>query len=102
LAIFRSPGARQIAVPLSVIPAVIVCASLRFEGVTGEVNAQVRPRWAPKAEDLYVASRGGPKSAVLRDAAVAKPLQLTAADWPGVRGPPRDGVLPGVRVSHHC
>src|SRR5439155_213068 len=62
---------------------------------------QFSTRWTPKTEDRLLAARAADHLAVasIADAASAPTLELTAADWPGFRGPARDGRRPGVRVA---
>src|SRR5262249_30070068 len=62
--------------------------------------ATFRYRWSPTAEDNLLAEiaagklGGGP---ALTDDAL--PVVLQAGDWPGFRGPDRDGRLKGVRIA---
>jgi len=100
LVLFRNPWARQIAVPLSLIPAVVLCSVLRFEGVTGAFDAEFSFIWEKTAEQKYLASREATKKDLKKELApdAAKPLQLTAGDWPAFRGPQRDSILRGVKI----
>jgi outer membrane protein assembly factor BamB len=98
LVLFRSSSkARQIAVPLSIIPAVVVCSLVRFEGVSGEFNTSFKPRWEKTAEEEYLASRDSTKPN-RAEFASTKPLELCPGDWPAFRGPNRDGVVRGVKI----
>jgi len=74
---------------------------LRTEGVDGSFSMAFRLRWAPTGEELAndeIARRQAKKQ---QGEAVpaGKPLVLQAGDWPGFRGPNRDGRLTGVRIA---
>jgi len=71
-------------------------ACLRFEGVDGQMNGSVQWRWAPKAEDIYLAEAAAKPAPA---AAAAETLTLQPGDWPGFRGPNRDDRRTGVRIS---
>jgi len=67
---------------------------LRFDGVDGSMKADFAWRWSPTAEQQFLAeSRGTPA------APDAEVLTLQPGDWPGFRGPERDGRLSGVRIT---
>jgi outer membrane protein assembly factor BamB len=70
---------------------------LRSEGLGGDFQFVLRWRWSVTPEEMYLAERartGEPAvPAVLR-----QPLSLRPGDWPGFRGPNRDGNLRGVRI----
>jgi outer membrane protein assembly factor BamB len=70
--------------------------AVRLEGVTGGFSPEFSFKWQPTAEDRFLAERGG--SNPTADVA-AKPLELQPGDWPGFRGPNRDGRRPGVRIG---
>src|SRR5262249_16455836 len=69
-------------------------------GVNGNMQSDIRWRWSTTPEDLYLAERArgdGPEAREpdpARDAAVLQP-----GDWPGFRGPDRDGAGRGVRLA---
>jgi outer membrane protein assembly factor BamB len=72
--------------------------TVRFEGTTGAFDAQFSYRWNPSAEDRFLAERSSARPAAAAVAA-AKPLELSPGDWPGFRGPARDGRRTGVRIA---
>lgn len=78
---------------------VVICggwAVVRTTGVDGDMAYDFEPRWTSTAEqELLAASSGLDGSAASADLAV----ELAASDWPGLRGPLRDGVVPGVRIG---
>jgi outer membrane protein assembly factor BamB len=71
--------------------------TVRLDGVTGDFNPEFTFRWQPTAEDRLLAERGATRPAA--DVAPARPLELQPGDWPGFRGPNRDGRRPGVRIA---
>jgi outer membrane protein assembly factor BamB len=76
---------------------------VRFDGVTGAMDATPRWRWSPTGEDLLLAELAGkPTARRDGDTGVSPPttddeaVVVNAGDWPGFRGPDRDGVVRGV------
>jgi hypothetical protein len=67
---------------------------IRMDGISGEQVPVFRWRWSPTAEDRYLAdaARADAGSA---DAATAA-VTVGPGDWPGFRGPRRDGVVTGL------
>ncbi len=72
-------------------------ATVRFDGTTGSFDPQFSFRWKPTAEDRFLAERSSAQPAVA--VAATKSLELTPGDWPGFRGPARDGRRTGVRIA---
>jgi outer membrane protein assembly factor BamB len=71
---------------------------IRFEGLRGDGQAVMHWRWTPSAEDLYRVERQRRQG----EAAVVLPaaeLTVQPSDWPGFRGPQRDGVVRGLTIS---
>jgi outer membrane protein assembly factor BamB len=72
---------------------------VRFEGVDGVVSPTFRWRWSQTAEEKLlaeIAARGtSPTDVAPADGAPV----LQPGDWPGFRGPARDGRLTGVRIA---
>jgi outer membrane protein assembly factor BamB len=74
------------------------CDLLRLDGVWGDFEAQITWRWIPTEEDGYLAELAKRKtSSAVTDS--GKALELHAQDWPGFRGPERDGQVKGFRVA---
>lgn len=75
-------------------------ALIRLEGVTGGMSATFHFRWKPTAEEQFLADRASKPADV---PAVAAPtgaaLTLERGDWPGFRGPHRDGRRSDVRIA---
>jgi outer membrane protein assembly factor BamB len=74
------------------------CLTLvRFEGVDGDLRPNLKWRWSPTAEDLFLqqaaraAASRGEKTPSLLPAVWHPPL--SAEDWTEFRGPNREGVI---------
>ncbi|MBA4107794.1 MAG: alcohol dehydrogenase [Pirellula sp.] len=98
---FLSWGRRQVVALGLVTLAWAYYTSVRFDGVTGEIAPTLTFRWVPTSEEKYreariVAAEGGPS---LQENAASEPLTLQAGDWPGFRGPDRDGRLTEVAID---
>src|SRR5262245_3295334 len=71
---------------------------LRGEGMEGDGQITLRWRWSLTPEQAYLAElerTGEPDEAP----APRQELRLQPGDWPGFRGPNRDGNLHGVRID---
>jgi outer membrane protein assembly factor BamB len=71
---------------------------IRAEGVGGDFQLALRWRWSLTPEEIYLA---GPEE---NDKKVVPPgekegLKLRPGDWPGFRGPNRDGNLRDVHIA---
>lgn len=66
---------------------------LRTTGVDGDMAYDFAPRWTDSAEEELLEAES------LALDAVAEPAETADAPWPGLRGPKRDGVVPGLRVA---
>jgi hypothetical protein len=87
---------RRAGVPVAILLALGYCTLLRFDGVDGHLTPTVSWRWSPTAEDLFMAELAA-RQAAEPDAEPPPPLR--SGDWPGFRGPKRDGRLTGARVA---
>ncbi len=119
---------RRVALLATVLLACGVFASVRTDGITGNGISQFAWRWAKTPEQQLLAiatsepavppappvaakipaelivARTGSESPPHEPAGVpiAKPdvkRESKEAEWPGFRGPHRDGVVPGVRIE---
>ncbi len=91
-------GPRRLALAAAILAACGVFACLRTEGVTGGFHSQFAWRWAKTSEQKLLEGAGAEPAS---PAAVRAPAEAarTEADWPGFRGPHRDGVVTGVRIK---
>jgi outer membrane protein assembly factor BamB len=90
---------RRLGAALALILSWGYCDLLRLDGVWGDFEAQVSWRWEPTAEQKYLAGSAAASSPPAEVADSARPLELRPGDWPGFRGPNRDGRLTGVRIA---
>jgi outer membrane protein assembly factor BamB len=113
-------GPRRASMVATILLACGVWTLLRTGGITGDANSDFNWRWAKTPEERLLAQAHNeptalppaptaaetPKEGPLAPAG-DKPAALpsapaaakTGADWPGFRGPNRDGVIPGVRIE---
>ncbi len=74
-----------------------------FDAADGEMVPRLRYRWKPSAKQLAAAYLAGrPAPLPLPSDAVHpetdEPWGAVAGDWPGYRGPRRDGIVQGVKL----
>jgi outer membrane protein assembly factor BamB len=76
-------------------------ALLRFDGVNGVMESALPFRWTPTAEEKFLADRdaGKLKGVPASYDLTSQSLVLEPGDWPGFRGPDRDGRRTGVRIA---
>ena len=86
-------GLRRATMVATILLASGVWALLRTSGIHGDASADFAWRWAKTPEERLLA-RAGEEPATLPPVAAE-----TGADWPGFRGPHRDGIIPGVRIE---
>ncbi len=120
----RSPdGLRRATMVAAIVLACGSWALVRTDGVTGSSGSELKWRWTPTAEErLLAADRGAeagggaralpaPPASPAPPAVPAPPAPpalvapsapaaaATEAEWPGFRGPGRDGVIRGVEIE---
>lgn len=74
---------------------------IRVDGYQGNLRADVRWRWTPTSEELFL-SQGGESRAALATGTTrpsTQPLALRPGDWPAFRGPHRDATVSGLRIA---
>jgi hypothetical protein len=71
---------------------------IRLDGLTADLQGDVRWRWSPSAEDLFRAERAARQDQASEEPD-GEPVSATAGDWITFRGPQRDGVIRGVTIS---
>jgi outer membrane protein assembly factor BamB len=90
-----STGLRRTTMVVTILLASGFWIFLRSEGMDGEAHHEFAWRWSKTPEDRLVALTNDTLVKIKLDsAAMAK-----EADWPGFRGPYRNGIIQGVRIS---
>jgi outer membrane protein assembly factor BamB len=74
-------------------------ALVRFDGIDGSMRGEVAYRWTPTAEQRFLAERAERNVDNVSPVLAGTPLELQPGDWPGFRGPNRDGRLTGVSID---
>ena len=90
-----SDGPRRATMVATILLACGVWTLARSDGITGDGAAELAWRWAETAEERLMASAADEPTALPWTPAATE----TAAEWPGFRGPDRDGVVAGVRIE---
>ena len=88
-------GARRWSMVATILAACGVWTILRTGGITGDAHSDFAWRWSQTPEDRLLAQADEELSTRLPAAAAT----ATETDWPGFRGPARDGVIPGLRIE---
>jgi outer membrane protein assembly factor BamB len=89
----RPDGLRRATLAATIFAATGGFALVRTDGILGAGGSELRWRWSPSAEQrLLSATEGAPAAATAK---TSPPAAEQAADWPGFRGPQRDGVVRG-------
>jgi outer membrane protein assembly factor BamB len=73
-------------------------ALIRFEGVDGSFSPAFAWRWSLTAEQRHQANVAAGQFQSQAKAA-SETLALGPGDWPGFRGPDRDGKVTGIRIA---
>jgi outer membrane protein assembly factor BamB len=98
---FLSWPIRRAGLALVILLAWSYSTLLRLDGVWGSFTTELAWRWSPTAEDRFLAGLNPNKPAANSQTSGASvgTLTLQPRDWPGFRGPNRDGHLSGVRIA---
>ncbi len=115
-----SSGLRRTTMVATILLACLAWTLLRTNGFNAELVSDFAWRWAPTAEDRLLAHASDPPTAIPVSAVAMTPepapllpapvaaktsvepvpaIEKTGADWPGFRGPHRDGIVPGARIE---
>src|SRR6266571_2605231 len=87
-------GPRRATMVATILLACGVWALVRTGGFTAGFHNDLAWRWAKTPEERLLAQAGAPPAAL-----PAAPTEASArADWPGFRGPNRDGTVTGVQI----
>jgi outer membrane protein assembly factor BamB len=90
-----SDRARRAVLAASVLLACGAWALARTGGITGDADLDLAWRWSQTPEERLLAQAVEEPSAPAPAPAAAE----NGADWPGFRGPERDGVVRGARIA---
>jgi outer membrane protein assembly factor BamB len=71
---------------------------LRMDGVDGSFSPELTWRWSEKAEETYMTELAGNRMGSDENTALVTAV-VDPGDWPGFRGPNRDGRLKGVKIE---
>ncbi len=88
-------GPRRAAMVATILLACGVWTLVRTGGITNDADTDFAWRWSETPEERLLA-HGGDESMVLLSVSAATD---TGADWPGFRGPDREGIIRGVRIE---
>ena len=90
-----SAGARLGVFAGSILVACGAMTLLRTGGISGDADSDFAWRWTKDPEErLLTRTDDAPKGV-----ATAPAGEVASADWPGFRGPQRDGIVHGVRIA---
>ena len=89
-----SDGPRRATMVATILLACGVWTLVRSGGFTSDLDHDFAWRWSETPEERLLAEVGDEPTALPSAPAAAE----TGADWPGFRGPDRDGIIPGVRI----
>jgi outer membrane protein assembly factor BamB len=101
LVLRKNSSSRRTAV-LAILLCLTGCGFLlvRTEGLTGDFQFVLHSRWSRTAEEDYLAERArNGKPAGAAESQQIETVSLHSGDWPGFRGPNRDGAVHDVRIA---
>jgi outer membrane protein assembly factor BamB len=90
-----SSGPRRASMVAAILLGCGVFTLLRTGGMTGDGDADFHWRWTPTPEERLLALADDEPVA----RASAPTTANTGSNWPGFRGPDRDGIVRGVRIA---
>lgn len=93
---------RRWAVLAAVVAAIVFWTGVRVEGWNGNMVPDFTWRWRPTPEQAYLARTADlslPSTAPVPPSGIEVLPEAGPGDWPGFRGPERDGRLFGVAFS---
>ena len=95
-----SDRGRRIALAASILLGCVGWALVRTGGITGDGDSDMAWRWSQTPEERLLAQAGGgAATAASTSATPSSAAAANGADWPGFRGPERDGVARGARIA---
>jgi outer membrane protein assembly factor BamB len=103
----RGLNGQRVGVVISYVGVAIWLSILRFDGLDGEFAPKLSFRWTPTGETAFlkknaaiISGAGGSATPSTRQL-VDTPLTLKPGDWPGFRGPNRDGKATEIKLTQH-
>lgn len=91
-----STGPRRALLAFAILLACGVFTLLRTGGITADGDSDLHWRWSQTPEERLLAQAANESAAPASPPAAAA---ATEADWPGFRGPARDGIARGVQIK---
>jgi outer membrane protein assembly factor BamB len=96
----RNPPVRRLAVSLLTAGAAMSVSDLVLnQGAWGDFSFDLKWRWADSAEDRFLAKHASSSSSTTTQ--TLSPTSLQQPEWPGFRGPQRNGVQQGTVFSNN-
>ncbi len=92
-----SAAPRRVALVVAILLACGVFTLVRTGGLTAEFDNDLHWRWSKTPEEQLLAQAGEEPAAPA--VAVVPASTRTDTDWPGFRGPERDGITRGVHIK---
>ena len=94
-------GPRRVSMVATILLACGVWALVRSDGVTGDGMPEFAWRWSETAEERLLAHAAGEDvpTTLPPAPAASKKAAKKGAEWPGLRGPDRDGIIRGARIE---
>jgi len=93
-----SAGPRRAALVAAILLACGVFTLIRTGGLTADFRNDLHWRWTKTPEERLLAQAGDEPLAPTRLSS-APATVAAGADWPGFRGPKRDGIVRGVQIK---
>jgi outer membrane protein assembly factor BamB len=93
-----SAGSRRAVIAAAILLACGVFTLIRTGGASGDFHNDYHWRWTKTPEERLLA-QGGDETLASSSAPVAPAAVKKEADWPGFRGPNRDGTISGVQLK---
>ena len=91
-------GPRRATLVAAILLACGLFMLIRTGGTTSQFKSDFHWRWSKTPEERLLA-QGGDEPIGPTSGAPTPATATTAADWPGFRGPQRDGIVRGVRIK---
>lgn len=91
----RPDGLRRVTLAAALLLAAGLFTLVRTDGILGAGGSELHWRWSPSAEERLLAAGGDAGTGAPAPAMSPAAGATAGADWPGFRGPQRDGVVRG-------